>query len=109
LWVAKQYATDEPTIYHFRDKHANHDTTNEPTIYCFQQKNVNHYATNGTHNLPVGSSGRVRVLLSKAVDRGFIGGVMVSVLVLKAVNHYATDEPMTYGFGDKYANHYANE
>jgi predicted alpha/beta hydrolase len=34
----------------------------------------------------VGSSGRVRVLLSKAVDRGFIGGIMVSVLVLKAVD-----------------------
>ena len=34
----------------------------------------------------MGSSGRVRVLLSKAVVRGFIGGVMVSVLVLKAVD-----------------------
>ena len=34
----------------------------------------------------MGSSGRVRVLLSKAVDRGFIGGVMVSVLLLKAVD-----------------------
>jgi hypothetical protein len=29
----------------------------------------------------------VSVLVSKAVDRGFIGGVMVSVLVLKAVDH----------------------
>ena len=34
----------------------------------------------------MGSSGRVRVLLSKAVVRGFIGGVMVSVLVSKAVD-----------------------
>jgi hypothetical protein len=41
LKYAKQYATDEPAIYHFRDKHVNHDTTNVPTIYCFQQKNVN--------------------------------------------------------------------
>ena len=35
----------------------------------------------------MGSSGWVRVLLSKAVDRGFIGGIMVSVLVLKVVDH----------------------
>jgi hypothetical protein len=34
----------------------------------------------------VGLSGRVRVLLSKAVDRGFIGGVMVSILVSKVVD-----------------------
>jgi hypothetical protein len=29
----------------------------------------------------------VSVLVSKAVDRGFIGGVMISVLVSKAVDH----------------------
>ena len=34
----------------------------------------------------LGSAGRVSVLLSKAVDRGFIGGVMVSILVSKAVD-----------------------
>ena len=34
----------------------------------------------------MGSSGRVNILFSKAVDRGFIGGVMVSILVLKAVD-----------------------
>jgi hypothetical protein len=28
-------ATDEPTIYRFRDKHANHYATDEPTIYRF--------------------------------------------------------------------------
>jgi hypothetical protein len=48
------------------------------------------------------------VLLLKAVDRGFIGGVMVSVLVSKVVDRgliggilfsvldYATDEPTIY-------------
>jgi hypothetical protein len=58
----------------------------------------------------------VSVLVSKAVDRGFIGGVMVNVLVSKAyeptiypfkdkyANHYATDEPMIYRFGEKHAN-----
>jgi hypothetical protein len=29
----------------------------------------------------------VSVLVSKAVDRGFIGGIMVSVFVLKVVDH----------------------
>jgi hypothetical protein len=29
----------------------------------------------------------VSVLVSKAVDRGFIGGIMISVLVLKVVDH----------------------
>jgi hypothetical protein len=50
----------------------------------------------------------VSVLVSKAVDRGFIGGVMISVLVSKAVNkninHYASDEPMIYRFREKHAN-----
>jgi hypothetical protein len=32
------------------------------------------------------SSGWVSVLVSKAVDRGFIGGVMVNMLVSKAVD-----------------------
>ena len=29
----------------------------------------------------------ISMLVSKAVDRGFIGGIMVSVLVSKAVDH----------------------
>jgi hypothetical protein len=56
---------DEPTIYCFQDKNANHYVTDEPTIYCFRDKNV---------------------LVSKVVDRGFIGGVMISVLVSKVVD-----------------------
>jgi hypothetical protein len=40
----------------------------------------------------------VSVLVSKAVDCGFIGGIMVSVLKDKYANHYATDEPMIYRF-----------
>jgi hypothetical protein len=55
-------------IYRFRDKHANHYATDEPTSYCLVHR------------------WRVKVLVSKAVYRGFIGGVMVSVLVLKAVD-----------------------
>jgi hypothetical protein len=49
----------------------------------------------------------VSVFVSKVVDRGFRGSVMVSVLVSKAVdrvkhaNHYATDEPTIYCFRDK--------
>jgi hypothetical protein len=53
----------------------------------------------------------VNVLILKAVDRGFIGGVMVSVLVSdeptidpfrdKNANHYATDEPTIYCFREK--------
>jgi hypothetical protein len=34
----------------------------------------------------VGSSGRVSILESKAVDRWFIGGIMVSVLASKVVD-----------------------
>jgi hypothetical protein len=33
--------SDEPTIYCFRDKNANHYATDEPTIYRFRDKNVN--------------------------------------------------------------------
>jgi hypothetical protein len=49
----------------------------------------------------------VSVLVLKVVDHGFIGGVMVSVLVFERVDcgfiggvmdHYATDEPMIYRF-----------
>jgi hypothetical protein len=57
----------------------------------------------------VGSIGgvMVNVLLLKAVDRGFIGGVMVSVLVSKVVDRgligrtltfYTTDKPTIYRF-----------
>jgi hypothetical protein len=54
----------------------------------------------------------VSVLVSKAVDRWFIAGVMVNVLISKAVDrgfHYATDEPTIYRFRDKHANHYAKD
>jgi hypothetical protein len=64
---ANHYVTDEPTTYTFRDKHSYHYATDEPTIYRFRDKNANYYATN--------------VLVSKVVDRGFIGDIMVSVLV----------------------------
>jgi hypothetical protein len=56
-------------IYRFRDKDANHYANDEPTIYCFREKRW-----------------WVSVLVSKAVDGGIIGGVMVSVLVSKVVN-----------------------
>jgi hypothetical protein len=50
----------------------------------------------------------VSVLVSKAVDRGFIGGVMISMLVSKAVDRefigIGTDEPTIYRFLDKNAN-----
>jgi hypothetical protein len=42
---ANRYATDEPTIYHFRDKDVNHYATDEPTIYRIRDKHANHYAT----------------------------------------------------------------
>jgi hypothetical protein len=56
---------DEPTIYCFRDKNANHYVTDEPTIYCFRDKNVN--------PPPIGGI-MVSVLVLKVVDHGFIGG-----------------------------------
>jgi hypothetical protein len=55
----------------------------------------------------------VNVLVSKEVDRGFIGGIMVSVLVSKAIDHgfidgrptlTRSDDPMIYHFRDKNAN-----
>jgi hypothetical protein len=64
-------STDEPMIYHTRGKHANHYSTDEPTIYCFQDKNVS--GRSWVHRW------QVSVLFSKAVDHGFISGVMVSV------------------------------
>jgi hypothetical protein len=52
----------------------------EPTIYCFQDKNANHYVTDEPTIM-------VSILVSKEVDRGLFVGVMVSVLVSKAVDH----------------------
>jgi hypothetical protein len=54
----------------------------------------------------------INVFFSKAVDHGFISGVMVSVLVFERVdcgfiggimdaNHYATDEATIYCFREK--------
>jgi hypothetical protein len=53
------------------------------------------------------------MLVSKAVDRVFIGGVIVNVLVSKAVDHgfiggvmvsISIDEPTIYWFLDKHSN-----
>jgi hypothetical protein len=70
-------------IYCFQDKHANHYATDEPTIYCFRDKNANPPKV-----VDRGFIGGVMVsiLVSKVVYRGLIGGVMVSVLVSKAVD-----------------------
>jgi hypothetical protein len=95
-------ATDEPMIYRFRDKHANHYATDEPTIYRFRDKYTNHYAT-WVHQGGL-------AFFSKTVDRGFIGGVMVSILVSKAVYRgFISGVPTIYRFRDKYTNHYAND
>jgi hypothetical protein len=49
------------------------------------------------------------VLVLKAVDCGFIGGIMVSVLVLKVVDHGFIGGrlscPTIYRFRDKHASH----
>jgi hypothetical protein len=52
----------------------------------------------------------VSVLVSKVVDRGFIGGVMATIYLFrdKNANHYATDEPTIYRFRCKHVNHYAH-
>jgi hypothetical protein len=105
--LSHHYATDEPTIYRFRDKHANHYATDEPTIYHFRYQNANHYVTDeftiyrfrDENANPPPMNPRyaafetstiggvmVSVLVSKAVDRGFIGGIMVNVLVSKVVD-----------------------
>jgi hypothetical protein len=54
------------------------------------------------------------MLVSKAVDRGIIGGVMVSILVSKEVDRgfigglmISVHEPTIYRFRGKNANHYA--
>jgi hypothetical protein len=60
------------------------------------------------------------MLVSKAVDRGFIGGGLaffhdttdeptIYCFQQKNVNHYATNEPTIYPFKDKYANHCATD
>jgi hypothetical protein len=41
----------------------------------------------------------ISMLVSSAVDRGLIDGVMVS-------NHYTIDEPTIYGTRDEHTNHY---
>jgi hypothetical protein len=47
----------------------------------------------------------INVLASKAVDCGFVGGVMVSDhFRYKNANHYATDEFTIYRFPDENAN-----
>jgi hypothetical protein len=59
----------------------------------------------------------VSILVSKAVDSGFISGVMASVLASKGVDRgficgmmvNITNEPTIYTFKDKYANHYATD
>jgi hypothetical protein len=81
---ANHYATDEPTIYHFRYKNANHYATDEFTIYRFRDENANPPPMNPDRGFIGGIM--VNVLVSKVVDRGFIGGIMVSVLVWKAVD-----------------------
>jgi hypothetical protein len=53
---------------------------------------------------------RTNVLILKAVDRGFIGGVMVSMLASKVIDRWfiggvmATDEPTIYCFREKKVN-----
>jgi hypothetical protein len=82
---------NEPTIYTFKDKYANHYATDEPMIYRFRDKHVDHHATDEPTIDPLESS-RSWVHLgglaffSITVDRGFIGGVMVTILVSKAVD-----------------------
>jgi hypothetical protein len=84
-------------IYRFQDKNSNHYATNEPTIYRFRDKHANPPPMNPRSNAfetstltitpPFIGGVMVNVLILKAVDRGFIDGVMVSVLVSKAVDH----------------------
>jgi hypothetical protein len=60
-------------IYRFREKHVNHHATDEPTIDPFGNKNASHYATDEP---TIYRFIMVSVLVSKAVDHGFIGGVL---------------------------------
>jgi hypothetical protein len=69
-------ATDEPTIYRFRDKNANR-FIGGIMVSVFASKVVDSGLFGGVV---------VSVLVPKAVDRGFIAGVMVIVLVSKAVS-----------------------
>jgi hypothetical protein len=76
------YITDEPTIYHTRGEHATHYTTDEPTIYHTRGEHATHYTTDELCR---------KVLLNIFLrccfqNRGFIGGVMGSVLASSVVD-----------------------
>jgi hypothetical protein len=73
----------------FRDKHANHYATVEPTIYRFRDKHTNPppmnprstaFETSTLNSVGFIGGVMVNVLLLKAVDRGFIGGVWLACL-----------------------------
>jgi hypothetical protein len=69
-----------------RDKNDNHYATNESTIYRFRDKHANPPSMNLRSNAFETSTLTVSVFFSKAVDHGFISGVMVSVLVFERVD-----------------------